>query len=73
MRELPHDSDASGEESTGPGTPRWVKVFGIVLGVVILLFLALLLTRGHGGGHGPSQHMPSGDLSGYTWQEGVTG
>ena len=34
-----------------PGTPRWVKVFGIIVLVVILLFVVLLLTRGPGG-HG---------------------
>jgi len=34
-----------------PGTPRWVKVFGIIVLVVILLFVILLLTRGPGG-HG---------------------
>jgi hypothetical protein len=38
-----------------PGTPRWVKVFGIIFLVVILLFLILLVTRGPGG-HGPGRH-----------------
>jgi hypothetical protein len=39
------------------GTPRWVKVFGIIALAVVLLFVILLLTRGPGGGHGPSRHM----------------
>ena len=40
-----------------PGTPRWVKVFGIIAVVVVLLFVILLLTRGPGGrGHGPGRH-----------------
>lgn len=39
------------------GTPRWVKVFGVIALVVVLLFVILLLTRGPGGGHGPGRHM----------------
>ncbi len=42
-----------------PGTPRWVKVFGIIFLVVVLLFVILLFTRGPGG-HGPGRHTPSG-------------
>jgi hypothetical protein len=38
-----------------PGAPRWVKVFGIILAVVVLLFVILLFTRGP---HGPRRHMP---------------
>ncbi len=41
-----------------PGTPRWVKVFGIIALVVVLLFVILLFTRGPGG-HGPSRHIQS--------------
>lgn len=43
-----------------PGTPRWVKVFGIVLTVLVLLFGGLKLF-GIGGEHGPGRHTPSGD------------
>ncbi len=43
------------------GTPRWVKVFGIIAVVVILLVVILLLTRGPGG-HGPSRHTSAGGL-----------
>jgi len=46
-----------------PGTPRWVKVFGIAALVVILLFVILLLI---GGGHGPGRHTSSGALRGRT-------
>jgi hypothetical protein len=35
-----------------PGTPRWVKVFGIILIAVIVLFLIVLLTHGVHRGHG---------------------
>ncbi len=39
---------------TYPGTPRWVKVFGVVAFVVVLLFLGVHLA---GGGMGPSAHL----------------
>jgi hypothetical protein len=42
-----------------PGTPRWAKVFGIIVGVVVLLFVILLFTRGPGG-HGPGMHGSGG-------------
>jgi len=48
---------ASDREST-VGTPRWVKVFGIIALVVVLAFVILLLTGG-GAGHGPSRHAQS--------------
>jgi hypothetical protein len=48
--------------STG-GTPRWVKIFGLVALVLILLIGALLLFGG--GSHGPGRHLggdtPAGD------------
>lgn len=46
-----------------PGPPRWVKVFGIIALVVVLLFLFLMFTRGPGG-HGPGRHTSSGDAGG---------
>ena len=51
--DTPHDTLGAPDQ----GTPRWVKVFGIVIVVLVLLFVALHLT-GHGfGGHTPH---PSG-------------
>ena len=41
-----------------PGTPRWVKVLGIIVIVVVLLVFAVMFI---GGEHGPSRHTPSGD------------
>lgn len=40
-------------------TPRWVKVFGSIVIVLILLFVIMHLT-GVIGHHGPSRHIPSG-------------
>lgn len=42
-----------------PGAPRWVKVFGIIAGIVVLLIVAVIFIGG--GEHGPGQHTPSGD------------
>lgn len=52
---------------TGPhresttGLPRWVRISGIIAGIVVLLIVILLLTSGPGG-HGPGRHTPSGGL-----------
>jgi hypothetical protein len=35
-----------------PGTPRWVKVFGIIAIILVLLLVTLHLT-----GHSPMNHM----------------
>jgi hypothetical protein len=43
----------------GTGTPRWVKVFGIIAAVVIVLFVVLLIAGG--GGHGPGRHTADSD------------
>ncbi len=52
-----------------PGTPFWVKVFGIIVIVVILLFVILLFTKGP---HGPGLHKSFGGLGGYTPPSSVT-
>ena len=52
--------DTGDDTGVGPdrestiGTPRWVKVFGIIAPVVVLLVAIMLLTGG--GGHGPGRH-----------------
>ena len=50
------DSGAEPEERSNPGTPLWVKLFGLVALVVVVLFIVLLLT----GGHGPGRHAQPG-------------
>lgn len=42
-----------------PGTPRWVKVFGTIVTVLVMLALIVVIT-GIGGPHGPGRHLPSG-------------
>lgn len=56
-RGIPPDDDSPGR------TPRWVKVFGAIIVLVILLFVILMFTRGRGGQHGPGRHMQSGGVS----------
>ena len=48
-----------GNRPSYPGTPRWVKVSGIVVIVLVLVVAIMLLT-----GHGPGRHTPSGDAGG---------
>lgn len=55
------DEDAPDRVSTA-GTPRWVKVFGLVLLLLVLLFVILRLT-GVGGQHEPSRHGDSGETT----------
>jgi cytochrome b561 len=50
------------EAEAPPGTPRWVKVTAIVVGLLILLFLVLQLT-GIAGEHGPGMHSSAGQSS----------
>lgn len=48
-----------------PGTPRWVKVTGIIV-IVLVLLVGIILVTGVGGEHGPGRHIPSGGAGGYT-------
>jgi uncharacterized cupredoxin-like copper-binding protein len=53
--QMPPEGDAP------PSAPRWVKVSGVIVGVVIILAIALVVLGGHGPGqHGPGQHLSSG-------------
>jgi hypothetical protein len=52
-RDTGDDTGVEPDRRATAGTPRWVKVFGLIALVVVLLFLALLLTRGP---HNPGRH-----------------
>jgi len=52
------------DSESPPRTPRWVKVFGIIILVVVLLFVILKFIGG--GRHGPGRHRPTGDTAGQT-------
>ena len=67
MAELPPSLNKGGDTGVEPersstrGTPRWVKVFGIIALILALLFVISLLA---GVRHGPGLHTPSGDAGG---------
>jgi hypothetical protein len=70
------NSDAGDDPDVGPdsdtitGTPRWVKVFGIIAITVVLLFVILMLVGG--GRHGPGRHrLSDGSPCGQTAPAGV--
>ena len=48
-----------------PGTPRWVKVSGIIV-IVLVLLVVIIMVTGVGGEHGPGRHLPSGGAGGQT-------
>jgi hypothetical protein len=52
LRSASGPGDARPDPDDDPGTPRWVKVFGIVAVVLVLLFVALHLAGGGFRGHG---------------------
>lgn len=51
------------DPSSASGMPRWVKVFGII-GIVLVILVGIALATGHGPGrHGPSLHDPADEPS----------
>lgn len=74
MADLPPYSATGDDTGVGldresrPGTPGWVKVFGIIaLGLILLLVIGVVTGRaGPGGGHGPGRHAPSRDSGSQT-------
>jgi hypothetical protein len=72
MADLPPGPDAGDAASAGPdrgstsiypGTPRWVKAFGLV--VIVLVLLVVVVMVAGVGGHGPGRHVPSGGAGGH--------
>lgn len=47
-----------------PGTPRWVKASGIVIGILLLLFVGMMVVGVEG--HGPGRHTSPGEAGGQT-------
>ena len=54
------DTDDEPGRGLATSTPRWVKVFGIVILVLVLLFVIVMFTSVRG--HGPGRHTQSGDV-----------
>lgn len=64
LSKLPNSNSDTGDingmrptEDRPPSTPRWVKVSGIIVIILVLLFVIMGLFGG--GKHGPMRHMPS--------------
>ena len=53
MADQPPYPDSNGDTGVEPGTPRWVKVLGLIALALLLLFVILHLTGGGFGGHTP--------------------
>lgn len=53
------DTGVKSDSASPPGVPRWVKVSGIIVIALVLLFVGLRVT-GLGGNHGPGRHGPGG-------------
>ena len=66
MADAPADNGSREHAGSDTGTPRWVKVFGIIALVVGLLLVSFLVVGGRPGGHGPGRHTSSGDTGGRT-------
>jgi hypothetical protein len=73
MPDPPPQPDSGGEPDrpATAGTPRWVKVFGIVALVLVVVFVVLQLI-GIGGRHGPGRHAPGDTPDGQTPPADVT-
>ncbi len=61
-------TDVRPDRRSPPCAPRWVKVFGIIALVLILLLVVQILM---GGNHGPGRHRMSGDAGGHTLSASV--
>lgn len=46
-----------------PGAPRWVKVSGLIAGVLALSVVVLMFAGGGPGRHGPGRHMPPSSIT----------
>lgn len=58
MSDSPVDPAPDSGTSRTP-IPTWVKVFGAVIGALVLLLIVAMFA----GGHGPGRHLPSGGAS----------
>lgn len=55
------DNSVVPDRGSPPGMPRWVKVFGVIAGIVALLIIAAMFIVG--GEHGPGRHLHGGESS----------
>ena len=70
MTDPPRSPDTGVGPDRGEGMPRWVKVSGIIV-IILVLLVGIMLFIGRGG-HGPRRHAPSDDPGGQTPPSSVT-
>ena len=58
---LEPDGDAEHQPGSAAGTPRWVKLFGLIAVILALVLAAVLLDSG--GDHGPGRHAVGGQTA----------
>ena len=61
-------SGAGPDREPAPGMPRWLKLAGITVIILILLGAVVMLIDGGGGEHGPARHVSTGSASGIAAQ-----
>jgi len=59
------------QRGAADGTPHWVKVFGAVAALLIILAIVVVVS-GRGGDHGPGRHAPDGGAAHTSRPAGVT-
>ncbi|HYG56690.1 MAG TPA: hypothetical protein VD902_01290 [Symbiobacteriaceae bacterium] len=53
-----NDTGVRTTEDRPPAIPRWVKVSGSIIGLLVLLVVGVMIFDG--GNHGPGRHLPGG-------------
>jgi hypothetical protein len=64
MAESSERTGSGANRRSTTGAPRWAKVFGVIVSVLILLLIIILIADG--GTHGPSRHASPDVLAGST-------
>ncbi len=62
------DGDEGPDQGSPPKTPRWVKAFGVIVIVLVLLFVALHIS-GNSPFGGPGGHTPPSRTTGQGAQQ----
>ena len=63
MTDGPPDLIPQADRGDEPGIPGWVKLFGFIA-IVVVLLIGFVLFTGLGGPHGPQRHAASGEARG---------
>lgn len=64
----PGDTDVGIDRESPPGTPRWVKVFGVAFLLLVLMIIVMMAS-----GHGPGRHFSGASIGSHVPAFTVTG